>query len=36
MKMYFEDAGTMKFAANMRMPGAIEDELRDKIQESLY
>lgn len=28
MKMYFEDAGKMKFAANMRMPGSIEDEIR--------
>lgn len=36
MKMYFEDAGKMKFAANMRMPGSIEDEVRDKIEESVY
>jgi hypothetical protein len=36
MKMYFEDAGKMKFAANMRMPGSIEDEIRDKVEESLY
>jgi hypothetical protein len=36
MKMYFEDAGNMKFAANMRMPGSIENEVRDKIEESLY
>lgn len=36
MKMYFEDAGKMKFAANMRMPGSIENELRDKIEESLF
>ena len=28
MKMFFEDAGKMKFAANMGMPGSIEDELR--------
>ncbi len=28
MKMYFEDAGKMKFAANMGMPGSIEDEIR--------
>ncbi len=36
MKMYFEDAGKVKFAANMLMPGSIEDEVRDKIEESLY
>jgi len=36
MKMYFEDAGKMKFAANMRMPGAIESEIRDKVDEILY
>ena len=36
MKMYFEDAGKMKFAANMRMPGSIENEIRDKVEESLY
>lgn len=35
MKMYFEDAGTMKFAANMAMPGSIEDELRGRIEEGL-
>lgn len=35
MKMFFEDAGNMKFAANMRMPGRIEDEIRDKVEESL-
>lgn len=28
MKMYFEDAGKMKFAVNMRMPGSIGDEIR--------
>ena len=28
MKMYFEDAGKMKCAASMRMPGSIEDEIR--------
>ncbi|MHB1311126.1 MAG: hypothetical protein ACYC3L_03835 [Gemmatimonadaceae bacterium] len=27
MKMYFEDAGQMKFARNMMMPGSIADEL---------
>lgn len=31
MKMYFEDAGKMRFAANMGMPGSIEDELRGLI-----
>lgn len=31
MKMYFEDAGKMRFAANMTMPGSIEDELRGLI-----
>jgi hypothetical protein len=35
MKMYFEDAGRMKFAANMQMPGSIEDELRDLVEEAL-
>jgi uncharacterized protein (DUF302 family) len=28
MKVFFEDAGKMKFAANMTMPGSIEDEIR--------
>lgn len=32
MKMYFEDAGRMKFTRNMRMPGSIADELRAAIQ----
>ena len=32
MKMYFEDAGKMAFAKNMRMPGSIEDEIKDKIR----
>jgi len=36
MKMYFEDAGTMAFAANMRMPGSIESEIRDKVEESIH
>jgi len=36
MKMYFEDAGKVKFAANMRMPGSIENEIRDKVEESLF
>ena len=36
MKMYFEDAGKMKFAMNMAMPGSIEDEIRDKVEESIY
>lgn len=35
MKMYFEDAGTMKFAANMAMPGSIEDEIRDLAEDAL-
>lgn len=35
MKMYFEDAGKTKFAMNMRMPGSIEDEIRDKVEEAL-
>lgn len=36
MKMYFEDAGNMKFAANMTMPGSIGDEIKDEVEESLY
>ncbi len=35
MKMYFEDAGKMKFAMNMQMPGSIENEIRDKVADSL-
>jgi hypothetical protein len=35
MKMYFEDAGTMKFAANMAMPGSIEDEIRDLADDAV-
>lgn len=35
MKIYFEDAGPLKFAANMQMPGSIEDELRDLVEEAL-
>ncbi len=35
MKMYFEDAGKMKFAANMTMPGSIADELRGLITAGL-
>lgn len=31
MKMFFEDAGKMKFAANMGMPGSIEGEIRSVI-----
>lgn len=31
MKMYFEDAGKMKFAMNMGMPGSIAREIRDLI-----
>jgi hypothetical protein len=33
MKLYFEDAGRMKFAANMQMPGSIEAELRDLLED---
>ncbi|MBT8478893.1 MAG: hypothetical protein KJO06_08255 [Gemmatimonadetes bacterium] len=36
MKMFFEDAGKMKFAANMKMPPSLEGEMRDKIEDSLY
>lgn len=35
MKLYFEDAGKMKFAANMGMPGSIENELRGAILAAL-
>lgn len=35
MKMYFEDAGNVKFASNMQMPGAIETEIRDLVEEAL-
>lgn len=31
MKMYFEDAGRMKFARNMGMPGSIADELKSLV-----
>ncbi len=31
MKMYFEDAGKMKFALNMGMPGSIEQEIKDLV-----
>jgi len=31
MKMYFEDAGQMKFARNMLMPGSISDELKEVV-----
>ncbi|HEY0996732.1 MAG TPA: hypothetical protein VGD77_12130 [Gemmatimonadaceae bacterium] len=31
MKMYFEDAGRMKFARNMGMPGSIAEELRAAV-----
>ena len=33
MKLYFEDAGRMKFAINMSMPGSIENELRDLLED---
>jgi uncharacterized protein (DUF302 family) len=32
MKMYFEDAGRMKFARNMGMPGSIADELKAIVE----
>jgi uncharacterized protein (DUF302 family) len=35
MKLYFEDAGKMKFAMNMQMPGSIENEIRDKVADIL-
>jgi hypothetical protein len=35
MKMYFEDAGTMKFAANMAMPGSIENDMRDLAEDAI-
>ena len=34
MKIYFEDAGKMKFAANMQMPGSIGDEIRDLVEDA--
>jgi len=36
MKMFFEDAGKMKFARNMGMPGSIEDEIKDMIRAALF
>jgi len=36
MKMFFEDAGKMKFATNMGMPGSIEDEIKDLIRAALF
>jgi len=36
MKMFFEDAGKMKFARNMRMPGSIEDEIKNLIRAALF
>jgi hypothetical protein len=36
MKMFFEDAGKMKFARNMGMPGSIEDEIKDLIRSALF
>jgi hypothetical protein len=36
MKMFFEDAGKMKFARNMTMPGSIEDEIKDLIRSALF
>ena len=34
MKMFFEDAGKMKFAVNMRIPGSIEGEIRGLVTPS--
>ncbi len=36
MKMFFEDAGKMKFARNMAMPGSIEDEIKKLIRAALF
>lgn len=36
MKMFFEDAGKMKFARNMGMPGSIEDEVKSLIRAALF
>ena len=36
MKMFFEDAGKMKFARNMGMPGSIEDEMKELIRATLF
>ena len=32
MKLFFEDAGKMRFAQNMRMPGSVEGELKDLLR----
>jgi uncharacterized protein (DUF302 family) len=36
MKMFFEDAGKMKFARNMGMPGSIESEIKELIRTALF
>ena len=36
MKRFFEDAGKLKFARNMGMPGSIEDEIRELLQAALF
>ncbi len=36
MKMFFEDAGKMKFARDMMMPGSIEEEIRTLIRAALF
>ena len=35
-KIFFEDAGKMKFARNMTMPGSIEDEIKSMIRSALF
>ena len=35
MKMFFEDAGKLKFARNMGMPGSIADEINELIRASV-
>jgi len=36
MKMFFEDAGKLKFARNMTMPGSIESEIKSLIRAALF
>ena len=35
MKMYFEDAGKWAFMKNMSMPGTIEEEVAEQIENGL-
>jgi len=35
MKMYFEDAGKWAFMKNMSMPGSIEEEVTEQIENGL-